>query len=98
MNRSLSVALVLGGMILGCGATAVAPIAKGWAQAPAGRWACYVVDQFPDLEEARSWEGAANITAGLNRVAPNTPAGTVLALTPKTHGSGSYASVACVKN
>lgn len=98
MKRYVSVALVLGGMILGCGATAVSPIARSWAQQPAGRWACYVVDQFPDVEGARSWDGAANITAGLNRVAPNVAAGTIIAVTPKSHNTGSYPSVTCVKN
>jgi len=83
MKRLLSVILVLFGMILGCGAAAVSPIARGWAQQPAGRWDCFVVDRFPDVDDARSWDGAANITAGLNKVAAHVTAGTVLAVTPK---------------
>jgi hypothetical protein len=96
MKRHLSVALVLLGMILGCGATALSPIASSFAQQPAGRWDCFVVDRFPDVEEARSWSGAANIAAGLNTAAKHVAAGTVLAVTPKS-SSGSYPSVACVK-
>ncbi|HVY30653.1 MAG TPA: hypothetical protein VHB79_29035 [Polyangiaceae bacterium] len=94
MKRPVAVTLVLLGMALGCGATAVAPIARSWAQPASGRWACYVVDRFPDVEEARNWEEAANITAGFNKVAAHVPAGTVLAVNPK---GGPYPSVACVK-
>ncbi|HET7541319.1 MAG TPA: hypothetical protein VFK05_15685 [Polyangiaceae bacterium] len=94
MKRFASITLVLFGMILGCGAASVAPIARSWAQQPAGRWECFVVDRFPDVEDARSWSGAANITAGLNRVARQVASGTILNLTPK---SGGAASVACVK-
>jgi hypothetical protein len=94
MRRRHSVTLVLFGMVLGCGAAAVSPIARGWAQQVPGRWDCFVVDQFPDVDAARSWSGAANITAGLNRVATHVAAGTVLSVAPK---GGSYPSVACVK-
>lgn len=95
MKRVLSITLVLFGMILGCAATVVSPIARGWAQQPAGRWDCFVVDRFPDVDDARSWSGAANITAGLNQVATHVPAGTVLSVNPKS--GGAYPSVACVK-
>jgi hypothetical protein len=84
-------------MILGCGAAAVSPIARSFAQAPAGHWDCFVVDRFPDVQEARSWEGAIDIRAGLNKVATHVPAGTVLAVSPKSSNQGSYASVTCVK-
>ena len=94
MKRFVSITLVLFGMILGCGAASVAPMARSWAQQPAGPWHCFVVDRFPDVEDARTWPGAANISAGLNKVAPQIASGTILNLTPK---SGGAASVACVK-
>jgi len=94
MKRFVSVTLVLFGMILGCGAAAVAPIARSWASPPGGHWECFVVDRFPDIEDARTWSGAANVTAGLNKVATQVASGTILNLTPK---SGGAASVACVK-
>jgi hypothetical protein len=67
------------------------------AQPQAGEWDCFVVDRFPDVADARSWDGSANIRTGLNQVARHVPAGTVLAVTPKTSSNGSYPSVACVK-
>lgn len=97
MKRAVSVSLVMFGMILGCGAAAVSPIARSWAQPPAGRWGCFVVDRFPDVQEARSWSGALDIASGLNEVASHVPTGTVLAVSPKSSGQGSYASVTCVK-
>jgi len=92
-SRISAVVLVLVGVVIGCGAAAVAPAATSWAQ-PSGRWECFIVDRFPDIDDARSWEGAANIAAGLNRAASHVPAGTTLPLAPK---SGGYASVACIK-
>lgn len=97
MKRILSVSLVLFGMILGCGAALVSPIAESGAQQGAGRWECFVVDRFPDVEGARSWTPAANIALGLNQVAKHVAVGTVLAVNPKS-GTGTYPSVACVKN
>ncbi len=96
MKRHVTISLVLVGMILGCAATAVSPVGRSWAQPAAGRWECFVVDRFPDVDDARSWDGARNITAGMNKVAAHVAAGTVLAVTPKS-GSGSYPSVTCVK-
>ena len=88
-----SVVLVLGGIVIGCAAAAVAPTATSWAQ-PQGKWGCFVVDRFPDVQAAHSWEGATNITQGLNQVAAHVPSGATLSLTPK---SGGYPSVACIK-
>jgi hypothetical protein len=92
----MTVGLLLVGIALGCGASAVAPVAKSWAQ-PQGHWSCYVVDRFPDVQEAADWDGAANITKGLNKVATQVAPGTILALAPESSSQGSYPSVACVK-
>jgi hypothetical protein len=92
MNKKTAAGLLLVGIALGCTVSAVAPVRSTSAQTP-GRWGCYVVDRFPDVADAAGWEGAANITAGLNRVAANVPAGTTLALQPKSQ----YPSVACIK-
>lgn len=82
---------------MGCGAAAIAPMAVTWAQPPPGQWQCFAVEGFPDIQKARAADNAANIGTGLNQVAAHVPAGTVLAVTPYGSGSGSYASVACVK-
>jgi hypothetical protein len=82
-------------MALGCGATAVAPIARSWAQPAAGRWVCYAVKEFPDVEDAQ--HDARGITEGLNRVAAHVPSGATLALIPDSSMRGSDASVACIK-
>jgi hypothetical protein len=97
MNRLHAVSLLLGGVVLSCGAAAVAPMATSWAQPASGKWQCFVVDRLPDIDEARSWEGASNITDGLNRIALHVPSGTVLSVTPQSSHYGSYASVACIK-
>ena len=96
MTHARQVGLVLVGLVVGCGAAAVAPMATTWAQPRVGEWDCFVVDRFPDVGDARSWDGAANIRYGLNHVARHVPPGTVLSVTPKS-GSHNYASVACVK-
>lgn len=93
-----SVGLVLAGLAVGCGAAAVAPMARSFAQAPAGAWDCFAVERFPDVEKARSQEFAVSTREGLNRVARQVPTGTMLSVTPYTHPNGSMASVACVKN
>ena len=96
MKRIYSVGLVLVGIALGCAASAVRPVSQGLAQPGSGLWECFVVDRFPDPEDARSWGPAVDLTQGLNRVASHVASGTVLAVSPKS-GSGSYASVTCVK-
>jgi hypothetical protein len=106
MKHTRSIALVLTGIMLGCGAAAVAPMAttsaypdeEGWSGANDGAWSCYAVDRFPDVDDARSWERAATIAQGLNRVATHVPKGTIVTMTPKTSPQGSYASIACVVN
>jgi hypothetical protein len=98
MKRIHVAALVFVGVALGCGASAVAPIAVSRAQARAGSWDCFVVDRLPELTEARSWGPAANITEGLNRAAPEAATGTMISVTPKSSRDGASASVTCVKH
>jgi len=77
--------------------TVAAPIATSYAQSngSGGTWDCFVVDRLPDVQAARSWGPAADITNGLNRAAPDAAKGTMLAVNAK--GSGA-ASVTCVKH
>lgn len=89
-----SVALVLVGMVIGCGAAVVTPMVHSHAQAK-GKWGCYVADRLPDVSDAADWDGASNIRKGMEQIAPNAPAGTMIAVTPKS--GGGYASVICVK-
>ena len=101
MNKTSAVSLLLVGIALGCGAATVAPTAASWADtgSASGAWACYVVDRFPDIQDARSWEGAANIERGLNLTAQNVASGTIVPLIPEGGGGGqSYPSVACIKH
>lgn len=78
MKKSVAVGLLLVGIALGCGASAVAPMRNTFAQTQ-GRWGCYVVDRFPDAQDAASWDGAARVTDGLNQVAKHVPAGAIKA-------------------
>ena len=101
MQKIHSVSLLLVGIALGCGAATVAPTTASWADpgsAASGGWACYVVDRFPDIEDARFWDGAANIEQGLNMTAENVASGTILPLIPKGGRGESYPSVACIKH
>lgn len=70
MKKSVAVGLLLVGIALGCGASAVAPMRNTFVQTQ-GRWGCYVVDRFPDAQDAASWDGAARVTDGLTK-SPNT--------------------------
>ncbi|MDP2309887.1 MAG: hypothetical protein Q8P18_27965 [Pseudomonadota bacterium] len=95
--RSILTGLVIFG--LGMASTYVIPAAR----AGAGGWQCYVVDRMPDMKSAAEWKGAVNYTTGLNEVAANAPAGTILNGTYPTsggmYGSGSSgAPILCVKN
>jgi hypothetical protein len=90
MKKSVVVGLLLVGIALGCGASAVAPMRSTLAETQ-DRWSCYVVDGFPDVHDAASWDPAARITDGLNQVAKHVPAGATLAVNSK--GAG----VACIK-
>ncbi len=69
-----SIALVLIGIVLGCGAAAVSPIVHSNAQAKAG-WGCYVPNKFPDLEQTAY--NLDDMRSGMNQIAPNTPSGTI---------------------
>jgi hypothetical protein len=94
MNRVQAAGLVLVGVAFGCGAAVVAPVVVSHAQPHAGSWDCFVVDRLPDLNAARSWKGAAGITAGLNEAAPGVVAGTMISVMP----GGPTSSVVCVKD
>jgi hypothetical protein len=97
MKMKTGALLVLIGMLIGCGAAAVGPTAVSFAQGPAsGKWGCYAADRFPDTEDAAGWKRAQEIGQGLDLVATNVAAGTIISVTPKT-GSGTYADVICVK-
>lgn len=89
-----SIALVLAGIILGCGAAAVSPTVKSYAQGKPG-WACYDVADFPDVEQAAF--NADSFRSGMNQVASNASPGTVVTMTPRASANGSNASVVCVK-
>lgn len=91
MQTFKKAALVLVGIVLGCGGAAVAPMAIGSAAPATGEWRCYRNDGFPDYEEAAS--NAVPMTQGLNAVARHAPAGTVIST---TRDSESRAYV-CVK-
>ena len=70
-----------------------------------GGWTCYVVDRFPDMDDAANWKGSVKITDGLNKVASHVPSGEMLVLElpvtkgPTFGGSSSEGapSVLCVK-
>ena len=78
--------------------------AHGIPSAHAGDgWKCYVVDRLPDPTKAQDWRGAENVSAGLNKISPNTPAGTLIAVQYPTAGSGwattqSDVGLICVKD
>lgn len=63
---------------------------------PAGAWSCYVADRFPDVDAARTWKGAVKVEEGMNKVASNAPAGTVMTV-PLPSGNNSGAPVVCIK-
>ena len=101
MKSIHAISLVLIGIIVGCGAAAVAPTAASWAEtepSSGGDWACYVVDRFPDVDEAQSWDAAMDISEGLNQVARRVASGTALPLIPKGGMGESYPSVVCIKD
>ncbi len=95
MKKATAIGLVLCGVLIGCGAATFGPVARANAQPRQGQWSCYVADRFPDPREAADWSGAIALKQGLDQVAPASPPGTILAITPK---SGGYADVVCVKN
>ena len=97
--RTRSVFLALLGVIVGLFA------AQGisMARAGTGGWQCYVVDRLKDPKDAAGWKGAAEVTAGLNNVAPTVTSGTILAVQYPVGGGGfagqqSDVGLVCVKN
>ena len=89
-----SIAFVLIGIVLGCGAAAVSPTVRSYAQGKSG-WACYDVADFPDVEQAAF--NAGQFRDGMNQVAANASPGTMITLTPRASANGGSASVVCVK-
>ncbi len=76
--------MVLGGLAVGLGLGVTIPA----AQAGDGEWGCFVVDRLPDTSEAADWKGAKNTATGLNVIATNSPAGTVLTVNHPVSGGG----------
>ena len=60
-----SVALVLVGMVIGCGAAVVTPMVHSQAQAK-GKWGCYAVDHLPEVEAAADADAEVEATAVLD--------------------------------
>ncbi len=85
METIKKAALVLVGIVLGCGGAAVVPIAVSSAKPEPGKWACYSTDEF---------DGVADASATMNAIAPNVAAGTVITTPPPFNEHGYI----CVKN
>src|SRR4051794_18289411 len=71
MKKTSGVVLMFVGILVGCGAAAVAPTAISNAQPRQGAWGCYVADRFPDVRAAADWSGSVGVKQGLDQVAPN---------------------------
>jgi hypothetical protein len=88
------------GIILGCAGANLSPVSTPRAQPGPGKWQCYDPEYFGDgVGKAAGTEMVERMTKGLNVVAFNAPAGTVI-----TPGFGSGAAgvmtardVICVK-
>lgn len=93
-----SIALLLVGMALGCGAAIVSPVATSWAEPPPGNWQCYQSDEFPDAAKAANYKDALRATDGMNAVAKHVPAGTVTTFAIDGATQGSEPDVVCVKH
>ena len=78
----------LGGLV-GCGAAAT--LSTSFAQPKSGQWGCYDGAEFPDINAAQSTGSAAKLASGMNKIATETPVGTVIW---STWGGG----VVCVKH
>jgi hypothetical protein len=94
MTKAKGVALVFSGIVVGCGAAVAVPATVSRAQAPSGKWGCYVADRFPEVRAAADWGGAVKIKQGLDEAAASVPAGAILAINP---GNVGYPDVICVK-
>jgi hypothetical protein len=90
-----SIILVLLGVGVGCAASVAVPISTSRAN---GQWGCYVVDRFPDPNEAASWGACKKIKQGMDAVASHVERGTVVVVNPKDTSRGSLPSVVCVKH
>jgi hypothetical protein len=78
--KTPSIALVLAGLIIGCGAGAT--VAVSWAGPTAGHWTCYSTHLIPDLNDGndpkdlqKAQSSAANYSNLLNQTAPDAPLG-----------------------
>jgi len=85
--------------IVGCAVGTMQGSQVASAQAPAGSWVCYAADRLDNSQDAANWRGAKKITSGLNEVAPNVPAGTIISTDHRTAGGNTApASIICIKN
>jgi hypothetical protein len=98
MLKKNAIALVLVGLVLGCGAATVSPISTVFAEPAAGTWQCYQSNEFPDATKAANYKDAINATQGMNAVAKHVPAGTVTTFALDGSNSGSEPDVVCVKH
>jgi len=81
--------LVVGGL-LGCAAGA--GVRASFAAPAAGSWSCYGHGLFPDVAAAQSHEDARAVTESMNKIAPHSPAGTVVTIPYRSSGQ------VCVKH
>lgn len=79
MKNLRSVVLVLSGLVIGCGAGATA-VATSWAGPEVGKWQCYDLRTFPDVEMANKKHYAKTFQYGLRQAFPRATQGTVLSL------------------
>ena len=86
-----STALILTGIVIGCGASLAHNATVSVASA-AGQWRCYAVDRFPNVQRAMTWGGAEDTAEGMNHTAQHSPTGTVV-----TFSWGPSTPVLCVK-
>lgn len=91
--KTQSIVLVLAGILVGCGAGAT--VAATWAGPTAGQWQCYQQGDLPDISDAAASGNAPNITASMNKIAPQAPVGATLVLPVGGHAAS---NVVCAKN
>ncbi len=93
---------VLVGALIGALSVIVAPrllVGRAEAQVVTSTWRCFVADRLPNVNDAMSWRGAANIAQGLNVVAQRVAEGTVVSTGyPIGGGPGTqWTPVICIK-
>ena len=96
MKSSIKNVVLVGlGLAVGCAAAAVKPTSVGvaTAQATAGKWQCYRVHDFPDVQEAAK-EGK-DYTASMNKIAPGAAQDQLIQIGASGGGNPNYL---CVKN